>query len=59
MPFRLIDQSDLYRDVYLFTRKGAQLTPATETLIAVLCEVLPRLDFVEGVVVDPSLSAAD
>lgn len=55
MPFRLIDQSDLYRDVYLFTRKGAQLTPATETLVSVLCEVLPRLDFAEGVAIDPSL----
>lgn len=56
MPFRLIDQDDLYRDVYLFTRKGAQLTPAAEILIAVLCEILPRLDFVEGVTLDPSLA---
>jgi DNA-binding transcriptional LysR family regulator len=56
MPFRLIDQSDLWRDVYLFTRKGAQLTPAAETLVSVLCEVLPRLDFVEGVTLDSSFS---
>ena len=49
MPFRLIDESDLYRDVYLFTRKGAALSPSASTVISVLEEVLPRLDFVDGV----------
>jgi DNA-binding transcriptional LysR family regulator len=49
MPFRLIDEGELHRDVYLFTRKGATLSPSAATVISVLEEVLPRLDFVDGV----------
>lgn len=59
MPFRLMEDSGLYRDVYLFTRKGVSLSPAATTVVKIMEEVLPHLNFVEGVSVDETPSGED
>jgi DNA-binding transcriptional LysR family regulator len=49
LPFRLIEKPSLQRDVFVFTRKGVPLSPSAVTFLSIIGEVLPRIDFVEGV----------
>lgn len=49
MPYRLIDSPMFRREVYAFTRRNAPLLPAAARFLNILTDVLPAIDFVDGV----------
>ncbi|KUY84071.1 LysR family transcriptional regulator [Burkholderia sp. RF4-BP95] len=49
LPYRLIESPVLQRDVYVFTRREVSLLPAAARFLEILTEVLPTIDFVDGV----------
>lgn len=49
MAFRLISSPELKRDIYIFSRLNAHLSPAAARLLDILLETLPTIDFVDGV----------
>ncbi|UVE69065.1 LysR family transcriptional regulator [Burkholderia pyrrocinia] len=49
MPYRLIESPALQRDVYVFTRRDVSLLPAAARFLDILTDVLPTIDFVDGV----------
>ncbi|QIY78757.1 LysR family transcriptional regulator [Chromobacterium violaceum] len=49
LPYRLIDEPAIKREVYIFTRHGVPLSPAALTFLQVLDEVLPGIVLHPGV----------
>lgn len=50
MPYRLLVEPEMTRDVYVFTRRDVSLLPAAARFVDILMNVLPSIDFAEGVV---------
>ncbi|WP_130617191.1 LysR family transcriptional regulator [Dyella amyloliquefaciens] len=50
LPFKLIDDPNLAREIFVFTRKTLPISPAAATFLSVMDEVLANIDFLEGVV---------
>ncbi|WP_322023423.1 LysR family transcriptional regulator [Burkholderia sp. BCC1977] len=49
MPFRFLNEPELKRDLYVFTRRDVSLMPAAARVLDILLDVLPSIDFAEGV----------
>lgn len=49
MPYRLLVEPEMTRDVYVFTRRDVSLLPAAARFVDILMNVLPSIDFAEGV----------